>query len=120
MINGRKVCYCHASIVDSGSTDSDAPGYVWQKMDSNKNLEMNFNRMREKGYSMMFRGHDHVGFVKRLGNNGIETFFEKKNRLPTDKMHIVSVGAFCKGDYALFDSDEETLEFRKFKNGKII
>jgi hypothetical protein len=29
---GLKVLYAHASIVDRGSPDSDAPGYVWARL----------------------------------------------------------------------------------------
>jgi predicted phosphodiesterase len=111
-LNGRRVCYCHASIVDSGSPDSDAPGYIWQEMNSNKSSEMNFNRMRKIGYNLMFRGHAHQEFVKRAGNNGIETLFEKKLELPKNNLHIVSVGAFVNGNYALFDSTTGIVEFK--------
>jgi predicted phosphodiesterase len=116
----RNVVYCHASIVDSGSPDSDAPGYVWQRMHSEENMLLNFLKMMEKNYWVMFRGHDHYSMVSSLRKNParIETPIKEKLRLAKNRLHIVTVGPFLNGDYALFDDKSGYLEFKNTGDGK--
>ncbi len=112
--SGEKIVYCHGGIVDSGSPDSDAPGYVWQRMYSKENALMNFLRMREKDYWTIFRGHDHSSFVIDFKEKlkKIEKCFKNKITLAKNNLHIVNVGAFFNGDYALFDEDARILKFK--------
>lgn len=115
----RKIAYCHGGIVDSDSPDSDAPGYVWQRMYSEENLVANFAKMIEKKYCVLFRGHDHCSAVASLDKKTgkVTTPVGERVKLAKNKRHIVSVGAFYHGDYALFDSQTRYVDFKNTEEG---
>lgn len=114
--NGEKAVYAHASLVDIDSCDRDVPDYVWNRIiRSNESMLLNFLRMKEKNYRFFFRGHDHynVVFSSYDGNlGGSLSSSADRQILETEKRHIISVGSFYYGDYALFDDRTGELEFR--------
>jgi predicted phosphodiesterase len=116
---GKTICYCHGGIVDSGSPESDAPGYVWQRMYSDDNLMMNFLKMIEKNYWVLFRGHDHCSTVSSLRKKPAKLYTRlgEKIKLEKSRLHIATVGAFFNGDYALFDSKTGILEYKNTGDG---
>ncbi len=77
--------------------------------------------MDKKNYGVLFRGHDHDRGIICRGGDGRTRFMGWKSlasghqiHLREDMRHIVNVGAFCDGDYALVDKDWN-VEFRNFR-----
>ena len=109
----RKIVYCHGGIIDEGSPDSDAPGYVWQRMFDERTIVNTFAKMIEKKYWALFRGHDHSGTILGLNKYHNLTHPEGwKVKLENENRYIINIGAFYHGDYAILDSSKKTLEFK--------
>ena len=110
-----KVAYAHASLVDAGSPDSDAPGYVWGRMNDINQVLLNFAKMKEKNYSIFFRAHDHdlqgVLTFNPKAENCFEYLAGDRIRLQKSRRHIVNVGAFVGGSYTVFDDKSGDVHF---------
>jgi predicted phosphodiesterase len=114
-----KIAYCHGGIVNFETLDSTALEYVWQRMHSGETALMNFFRMIEKNYWIMFRGHDHCSAVTSLNKKPakLEYSADRKIKLAKNKLHIASIGSFFYGDYAIFDPKTRVLEHKNTMHG---
>lgn len=79
----------------------------------------NFYEMNEQNYWTMFRGHDHFPGIFSIDKKGpmrgfseIEEASEGRT-LGGDMMHIVSVGPFFDGHYAVFDDKTMKVELKR-------
>jgi predicted phosphodiesterase len=114
--NGRKrIVYVHGGIINDNS--GDLPFEVWSRLDNNRHGDgqkekvlSTFNRMKDCDYDLMFRGHDHRSQVFSLDGDG-RIDYSRGGILNPKRKHIISVGAFVNGDYAIFDEDSMELEF---------
>jgi len=118
-----KIIYCHSAIYDSKTEflkKNQLHYQIWEsflleeRRLNEKTLRKNLLMMKEKGYSLFFRGHDHypqVWSVKREENPiNAEMHFEGNPSqgsceiyLQPNRRYIVSVGAFIRDSYAIFD-----------------
>ncbi len=118
----KQIVYCHAGILDLKSEHRDIPECVWERMLTEKNLLNTFSKMYTLNYWTLFRGHDDTSIVETFNIHQcrIEDCWENKVKLAKDKIHIASVGSFYHGDYALFDSDTQVLEYKNTGRGNRI
>jgi len=112
--DGSKIAYCHGGIVSKNSSRTEIVESIWQRAKCPEDIEINFKKMKEKNYSILFRGHDHEHFTIFL--NGLSSLIgksiENKIKLLNGNRYIVSVGSFYYGDYAIFDSKSREIEYR--------
>jgi hypothetical protein len=117
---GKKVAYAHASLVDHGSPDSDAPGYVWGRMYNAETVYLNFMEMMKRDYWIFFRGHDpssSIGSIPMKGKlnakeiNGLFKF-KTHAKLSKNRRYIITLPAFCEGGYAFFDTRTREIVFK--------
>jgi len=115
---GRKIAYAHASLVDAGSPDSDVYGYVWQRLYTEEAVVMNFAKMIQENYWILFRGHDMGTSALALNKDKkIEYPNGEKIMLEPEKRYIITTGEFYYGNYVVFDSKEKTIEFKNTGTG---
>lgn len=124
-IDGLKIAYAHASLLDGNKTSSDVKEAIWRRLaKDSQGLIENFTIMQKRGYNVFFRGHDHINlaisFLKRKGKLEALVHSGEKFKLQTKGRHIVSVSAFYYGDYALFDTQTRILEYRNTQTGNRI
>ena len=131
-LNEKKIVYVHASLpspdkegkekiremlwrrmVDSETSDSDDEATFYGHF-------RNFELMARKNYWLMFRGHGHFSGVLSQDASDIKGAFkleeEMSLKLNESKRYIVNIGSFRLGDYAVFDSETMTIEYKKWGN----
>lgn len=116
-IEKRRVVYLHGALEDFGCIMKRQSPLVWGRMLNDSSRMMNFSAMKSEKYWLMFRGHDHEYNVWSIDYNapGVGNVQENRERvipITKDKRYIVSVGAFEKGEYLIFDSKKLELERR--------
>jgi predicted phosphodiesterase len=119
-LDGRKIVYVHAGIVDLSSPDSDAPGYVWTRLTNPRNIVTNFEKMKEGDYWVMFRGHDHHPRARIYPKDekfvlSPSVVYQDRGsfQLDHDHRYIITLGAFVSGFYGILDEDNLTFEFKR-------
>jgi len=114
---GETIVYTHAGIVDVGSPDSDAPGFIWSTMRDFGVMDRNFKAMKKNQYWLMFRGHDHlhsaISFPSQSSWDSIPSYEPDKIELSKDRLYILTIGAFIGRGYGVLDSDKKTFEYRR-------
>jgi len=82
----------------------------------------NFMKMKENGYNILLRGHDHhrmYGY-EVSGNNSISEFVTNggKVELKDSKRHVINPGAWFNGDYLIIDdsSDKLVLDYKNIND----
>ncbi len=117
----KEIVYAHASLVDTDRTEKDSPDIIWGRLlKNNKKLTENFKAMEEiDDFRLFFRGHDHVPSVRCSADGKYIRYFDElsgKYKLNLEDMRsIVTVGAFIEGKYAIYDSEKQEIDFRRFK-----
>ena len=111
---GIKIAYSHGGIVDEINSKQKIIDSLWQRAKYPEDVKINFEKMAEKNYKILFRGHDHEHSTIVLnGSNGLMgKSIENKIKLFNGNRYIVSVGSFYYGDYAIFDSTTREIEYR--------
>lgn len=123
------IVYCHSSLYDSKCKERECapvkylPYQVMEsffsheegvKRENNPIIRNNFLVMKQKGYSIFFRAHDHtqIGWSICKDENPLTTgmhFHEYPTirdfelTLEPKRRYIISVGAFIRDSYAIFD-----------------
>ena len=111
----NRIAYVHGGIINDYS--GGLPLEVWSRLvDTNegfsqeKKVAFTFKEMERSNYNILFRGHDHFSGIFSSDNYGkVESSWG--GVLDTNKRHIVNIGPFVGGNYALFDEKNEKLEF---------
>jgi len=118
-----KIVYCHASVYDSKKELFEKYGLsyqIWEpflsewKREDESIIRNNLLIMKEKNISIFFRGHDHLPRAHSVGKeenpltagihfHGNPTLREDELLLEPERRYIVSVGAFIRDSYAIFD-----------------
>lgn len=118
IVADKEIVYAHASLVDGPSVQNPhVSDIVWGRLQfSDDLLALNFKKMRElDDFRLFFRGHEHAPAIytydasttKKLDN------FTGKFSLDLDNsIAIATVGAFCDGRYAVYDSENQEIDFR--------
>lgn len=127
-IGDKKVCYVHGSLLEKESMHPGLNGIMWGRLLNDYYHEKkvaNFGVMEKEGYNILFRGHDHKSSIHSFSIKPEEEF-KPKNKpeikseealygqtrsLNSNKLYIVTIGAFEKGYCAVFDEDNLTIEF---------
>jgi predicted phosphodiesterase len=127
-INGRKVCYVHGSLLREEPLHPGHEGIMWGRIlydNYGERKRMNFKIMKERGYSILFRGHDHhcetlsMNLNDDLEKAKIESeYFEEGTNLKFEKnkLYIVTLGSFENGNCAIFDDSRSYIEFTHRRN----
>jgi len=118
-IKDKKVVYVHSSLTESSDSLSVIrPSQLWDRiLVSQENIKENFQIMQENNYWILFRGHDHFsGIFSVPFSNSSAIEMRHSTNLEEDKRHIVSIGPFFLGEYALFDTETLELDFLHLKD----
>lgn len=126
-LGNKKIAYLHG-LLYSINFDNNLPDQIWGSLNDtrgniNRNLLcQNFLEMQEKDYWLLFRGHDHKRDIESIAIN--ENPFisavwqanltsEKRGRikLEENRRYMITVGSFSWGDYMVFDSKTQELDF---------
>ncbi|MBT4334418.1 hypothetical protein HOD61_01225 [archaeon] len=93
---------------------------LWFRIDyGDMDYPKNFSRMKENGYNLLLRGHDHhrlYGY-EVSGNTSFSEFVTKggKFELKDSERHVVNPGAWFNGDYLIIDDSENNVSL-DYKN----
>jgi len=121
IVADHEIVYAHASLVDMDRIEKDAPDIMWGRLLRNKEkLKANFKAMGEiNDFRLFFRGHDHIHSVRHSVDGDYVRYFDEiigKYKINLeDTRSIVTVGAFVDGRYAIYDSEAQEIDFRRFK-----
>lgn len=95
----------------------------WNRIRSFDTARKNFDKMKEKGYDLMLRGHDHCPRVIFQSPEGIlgEYDLDIKPNVPLQKGHryIINPGAYCDGNIVILDTDKPQVEYKEVKVRKL-
>ncbi|OGJ20105.1 hypothetical protein A3K73_03050 [Candidatus Pacearchaeota archaeon RBG_13_36_9] len=117
IISGEKVAFCHGCLAALETSLPLLEGRLAAPLHSS-NISYNFQRMQEKGYWILFRGHDHVPDVLSIPRQanpfsvapehgqGIVTFNK-------DNSYIVTIGSFRDNHYGIVDDETMTIGLKK-------
>lgn len=125
-IDGRKIVYAHASIVDGNAYDPAWKRQVEERLTFECDSERQdaFEKMAEQDYWIFFRGHDHGPQIlsqakdaKKNGNMIVGEDAEDTVKLRKDRRYIINPGAFVNlhmspSCWAIFDSEASTITFK--------
>jgi predicted phosphodiesterase len=120
------IVYLHGSLYDPyGYGDAEVWGRILYDdlgFTRERRVICNFREMKKSGYNMMFRGHDHYPIVFSTNR---ENYSEKIDEIVSSidnvilnkgDMHIINLGAFVEGEYAVFDDENLEFEFRNIRD----
>ncbi len=113
--NGDIMVLMHAAL--SGSPTGEPP-HLWNRLRSREDHDRNFRAMKEHGYTVMLRGHDHRPELAMLSDDGgIEIMhIERKRSLDIDgKTATITIGDLHHGHYAFLEDgrDGRTITFHR-------
>ena len=83
------------------------PAGLWNRLRSARDHERNFRAMKEKGYTIMLRGHDHRPELAFSSGNRVETADIREGK-PVEIMGevaTITVGDLHHGHYAFLDDE---------------
>lgn len=117
----RNLVYVHASLLDWDAEETGLP-HIWGRFVDESKIVENFRAMQKQNYDIMFKGHDHVSRVLTRAKTdtqenpvvlerGVSFEPNPKVLLGINSLHIVSVGAFYQGEYAIFDDKKAEVTF---------
>ena len=120
-VRKRMLAYVHGSLLGNDTEDPDVPGFVWGRMRNADKIVANFTEMDRLGFEILFRGHDHVSAVFTRAKSDKENpyimerdgYMHDRVLLKASGLHIVSVGAFYHGEYAVFDDKKMEVRFHR-------
>ncbi len=75
-------------------------------------VEENFQEMKQKGVSIIFRGHDHASLA--IADSPYEALYDEYQEvlLHAKRDYIINIGAWVHGKYALYDEEKQRVYFR--------
>jgi predicted phosphodiesterase len=115
-VGGLSTRAIHGGLAGTHITE---PADLWNRIESEEDYMANFSIMRQYGIKLLLRGHDHevqyarldpkTGFKKYDANGGKFNLFDRRE-------HIVSPGAYFKGEVAVITTGESNpvVEFKQF------
>jgi predicted phosphodiesterase len=125
-IGDKKICYVHGSLLEKEPMHPGMNGIMWGRLLCDYYDEKkisNFRVMQNEGYSILFRGHDHTNSVhtfieeihefkpNKVKIESKEKLYETIIQLDKDRLNMVTVGAFERGNCCIFDEDKWTARF---------
>ncbi len=115
-LNGVLVHGGLAGHIQSPNITEDMKNF-WYRLWEDKDFEDNLDVMDEEGYDLMVRGHDHrTEHVFRPKGTYKPTYrtndLDQSYELDSAYNHLITHGAWHKGDYVAIDEDSLEMEFR--------
>lgn len=110
-IQGRNFAYVHASIYEDENGEAQSQlslrMFSWFQ-EHTSNIIANFLEMEEQDIWVLFRGHDGQPKTYSMPRESHSPKLEERFAitLEPDRRYIFTVGAFCKGHYAIFDDEK--------------
>ena len=122
-LENKKILFLHGSL--SYAQKPDENPLIWGSLSPDRNsffysdIKKNFFSMKQRNIDILFRGHDHEPIV-------FEEWFDSSTNFVSypevsgkfslkEARYIITVGAFCEGNYCVYDSINKTVDFRKFE-----
>lgn len=121
IVADNEIVYAHASLVDGPSiTNPQVSDIMWGRLQtSNDLLALNFKKMKElDDFRLFFRGHDHASAIYTYDANTVKKLDDFRGKFSLDlenSIVIATIGAFFQGQYAIYDSEKQKIDFRRFK-----
>lgn len=120
IVPDREIVYAHASLRDIPSEEvPEVTEIVWGYLfRSAAKIDANFEEMaRLEDFRLFFRGHDHQSAIFTQEGNFTRDHFGYwgKHKIDIENARtIVNVGAFLDGEFALYDSTTQEVEFENW------
>jgi len=120
IVPDREIVYAHASLRDVPSEEvPEVTEIVWGYLfRSAAKIDANFEEMaRRDDFRLFFRGHDHQSAIFTQEGNFTRDYFGYwgKHKIDIENARtIVNVGAFLDGEFALYDSTTQEVEFKNW------
>lgn len=124
------ICYVHGSLIERDPERPNRNGLMWGRLTRDysdlKKLE-NFRIMKKEGHSILFRGHDHTEDLYSIDKNCLGKIYDaecfglsgESIILDKNKRHIITVGPFEDGRFAVFDEDKWEINFTSLNHWRI-
>lgn len=83
---------------------------LWYRLLNKEDHRKNFEQMKEKGYNLMIRGHDHnpeLAYINSEGRVDIEQPVDGDTYILDKEMATITHGAWYNGWYAVIEDEEE-------------
>jgi len=105
-----------AGHIQSDNIDEEMKNF-WYRLWEDEDFEANFDKMDEAGYDLMIRGHDHRKDHAFRPKKGFKPTYRSRNlqepyKLDKSKNHIITHGAWYKGNYIAIDEEKLEIEFK--------
>jgi predicted phosphodiesterase len=120
LLDENKLETAYPTIITHGGYDGDLSSFpecpdkiknLWVRLRTPEDHKKNFEIMKNKGYKIMLRGHDHVpSYAYNDLEKGIVIYNTKKDdryKLFLNRQHTITPGALSEGHFAVVDTNIE-------------
>ena len=115
---GDIAIFMHAALEGS---PTGSPAVLWNRLRSAEDHERNFRAMKENGYTLMLRGHDHRPELALFSDNRVHIADIREGK-PVEMMGevaTITVGDLHHGHYAFLDDEEDGRKITFYRDSSL-